>query len=60
MLLTQPDTIEQKPLILADVPKPVPKDGQILVRVSVCGACHTDLDEVEGRLAPRCRRSAGT
>lgn len=29
---------------------PEPKDKEILVKVSVCGACHTDLDEAEGRL----------
>jgi propanol-preferring alcohol dehydrogenase len=40
------------PLALADMPKPVPKEGEILVKVSVCGLCHTDLDEIEGRTPP--------
>ncbi|UCE47579.1 MAG: zinc-dependent alcohol dehydrogenase family protein, partial [Phycisphaerales bacterium] len=36
----------------ADLPVPGPGGHQMLVKVSVCGACHTDLDEVEGRLEP--------
>jgi propanol-preferring alcohol dehydrogenase len=40
------------PLELADVPVPVPQDGEILVKVSVCGVCHTELDEIEGRTPP--------
>lgn len=52
MILDGPAPIEQEPLRLVDVPTPSPADRQILVKVSVCGACHTDLDEAEGRLAP--------
>ena len=37
-------------LRLADVPAPHPADDELLVRVSVCGVCRTDLDLVEGRL----------
>lgn len=37
-------------LRLADVPIPEPADDGLLVRVSVCGVCRTDLDLVEGRL----------
>ncbi len=44
--------IENKPLVMIDLPMPVPDDKQILVKVSVCGACHTDLDLIEGRLMP--------
>lgn len=40
------------PLELAELPTPVPKDGEILIKVSVCGVCHTELDEIEGRTAP--------
>ena len=50
MLLTKTGLIEQKPLTLTDIPKPVPKDDQLLIKVSVCGACRTDLDQAEGRL----------
>jgi propanol-preferring alcohol dehydrogenase len=52
MILEGQSPIEAKPLSLADLPTPTPDDNQILVKVSVCGACHTDLDEVEGRLKP--------
>jgi propanol-preferring alcohol dehydrogenase len=41
-----------KPLRLADLPIPVPAAGELLVQVSVCGVCHTELDEIEGRLTP--------
>ncbi|MDQ5987203.1 MAG: putative alcohol dehydrogenase AdhA [Syntrophus sp. SKADARSKE-3] len=41
-----------EPLTLVSVPEPVPAPGEILLRVSVCGVCHTELDEIEGRTAP--------
>jgi alcohol dehydrogenase, propanol-preferring len=40
------------PLAAADWPEPSPGGGEILIRVSVCGVCHTELDEVEGRMPP--------
>ena len=40
------------PLISADWPDPTPGTGEIVIRVSVCGVCHTELDEVEGRMRP--------
>jgi len=52
MVLEGHAPIETAPLKLADLPTPVPQGGQILIKVSVCGACHTDLDEIEGRLSP--------
>jgi propanol-preferring alcohol dehydrogenase len=52
MILDGQSPIEGKPLKPADLPIPVPNERQILVKVSVCGACHTDLDEAEGRLQP--------
>ena len=39
-------------LALEERPDPVPRAGEILVRVLVCGVCRTDLDLVDGRLAP--------
>ncbi|MBP7765437.1 MAG: zinc-dependent alcohol dehydrogenase family protein [Syntrophaceae bacterium] len=41
-----------QPLSFVEVPDPVPAAGQILVRVSACGVCHTELDEIEGRTPP--------
>ncbi len=52
MVLNKTRPIEEKPLEQADLPIPKPDDSEILVKVSVCGACHTDLDEAEGRLKP--------
>lgn len=40
------------PLDLDDVPTPVPSHGELLLRVSACGVCHTELDEIEGRATP--------
>jgi propanol-preferring alcohol dehydrogenase len=43
---------ESHPLKLVDLPKPEPKDGELLIKVSVCSVCHTELDEIEGRTPP--------
>jgi propanol-preferring alcohol dehydrogenase len=41
-----------KPLQLVELPRPVPADEEILIRVAACGVCHTELDEIEGRTPP--------
>jgi propanol-preferring alcohol dehydrogenase len=40
------------PLEFADVPAPVAGDDEIMIRISRCGVCHTELDEIEGRTPP--------
>ena len=40
------------PLELADLPVPVVREREILVKVASCGVCHTELDEIEGRTPP--------
>jgi propanol-preferring alcohol dehydrogenase len=40
----------QSPLTLAELPVPVPDKNEILIRISCCGVCHTELDEIEGRV----------
>jgi len=45
--------VETRPLALAELPIPRPKAHEVLVKVSACGVCHTELDEIEGRLKPR-------
>jgi len=40
------------PLVLLDVPEPVPGKNEILIKVCACGVCHTELDEIEGRTQP--------
>ena len=42
----------RNPLQLVDLPDPVPEEKEILVKVSACGVCHTELDEIEGRTPP--------
>ena len=41
-----------EPLCLVELPDPQPAEGEILVKVSACGVCHTELDEIEGRTPP--------
>jgi len=43
----------QTPLELMDLPIPVPAENEIVLKVSTCGVCHTELDEIEGRTPPR-------
>lgn len=40
------------PLEPRDLPVPTPGPGEILLKVSTCGVCHTELDEIEGRTPP--------
>lgn len=37
-----------KPLVIEEVPVPVPGPGEILVKVRACGVCHTDLHAASG------------
>lgn len=39
-----------EPLRLAEVAKPEPAAGQLLIKVSACGVCRTDLHVVDGEL----------
>ena len=41
-----------EPLVLTNLPEPVPADEEVLIRVTACGVCHTELDEIEGRTPP--------
>lgn len=43
---------ERRPLRLSEAAVPEPSQGELLVRVSACGVCHTELDEIEGRCPP--------
>ncbi|HPJ69076.1 MAG TPA: zinc-dependent alcohol dehydrogenase family protein [Desulfobacteraceae bacterium] len=42
----------KNPLELMDLPDPEPEENEVLVKVSACGVCHTELDEIEGRTPP--------
>jgi alcohol dehydrogenase, propanol-preferring len=45
-------TEESQPLKLVQLPKPEPKESELLIKVSTCGVCHTEIDEIEGRTPP--------
>lgn len=52
-LLKAPAPVETNPLVLSEVPVPEPSRGEVLVRVTACGLCRTDLHVTEGELPPR-------
>src|SRR5512135_1039411 len=54
MILTRiaPITGTSPPLQAADLPLPEPDAEEVLLRISACGVCHTELDEIEGRTPP--------
>ncbi len=43
---------EPEPLSLAEISRPEPAPNEVLIRISACGVCHTELDEIEGRTPP--------
>ncbi|OGQ63938.1 MAG: alcohol dehydrogenase [Deltaproteobacteria bacterium RIFCSPLOWO2_12_55_13] len=49
-LLRSPKPIDENPLVLTDIPKPLPQDHEVRIRVRACGMCHTDLHIAEGEL----------
>ncbi len=52
MLLNRAGPIEKHPLVMVDQAKLEPGEGEVLLRVDVCGLCHTDLHTVEGEIIP--------
>lgn len=54
MILNEINQVRENktPLEYTDFPKPEPEKGQILIKVSTSGVCHTELDEIEGRTPP--------
>lgn len=53
MILRHVAPMEERPLEAAEVPDPEPDEGEILVRVSACAICRTDLHVIEGDLPRR-------
>ena len=37
-------------LAIEDIPQPHPKAGEVLVKVTACGVCHTDLHVIKGEV----------
>ena len=54
MLLREITTLAQNttPLFYTGISEPIPREGEALIRVTRCGVCHTELDEIEGRMPP--------
>ena len=50
MVLGNIGDVGADPLVLHDVPVPEPGPGEVLVEISVCGVCRTDLHVIEGEL----------
>jgi len=38
----------KQPLVLEDVPRPVPGPGDLLIELEACGVCHSDLHVADG------------
>jgi propanol-preferring alcohol dehydrogenase len=53
MVLSRPAPMETSPLVLETRGDLVPGEGELLLRVSACGVCRTDLQICEGDLAAR-------
>lgn len=54
MLFREIASLKQNPapLSLEEIPEPKAHEGEVLLRVTRCGVCHTELDEIEGRTPP--------
>jgi propanol-preferring alcohol dehydrogenase len=52
-VLRSPAPVDTNPLLLEELPAPVPAYDEVLLKVLACGVCHTDLHIVEGELPPR-------
>lgn len=52
MVLGRAAPIDQRPLELRDADDPTPGPGQVVIRVSACGVCHSNLHMIEGEWLP--------
>ena len=54
MILNKISELEKNepPLQLVDIPVPEPNENEVRIKILACGVCHTELDEIEGRLPP--------
>ena len=54
MILTKTTKMnsDSEPLLQVDLPIPEPAENEVLLKISACGVCHTELDEIEGRTPP--------
>jgi propanol-preferring alcohol dehydrogenase len=52
MIVQRPGPIATHPLAFVDLSDPEPRQGEVLIKVEVCGVCRTDLHVAEGDLPP--------
>jgi propanol-preferring alcohol dehydrogenase len=52
-ILEKPAPVETRPLKFTETGKPVPREREVLLKISACGICRTDLHVCEGELAVR-------
>ena len=54
MLMREIASLKQipTPLSFEEMDEPTLNEGEVLIRVTRCGVCHTELDEIEGRTPP--------
>lgn len=45
-------SVTRQPLRMTGIEVPEPGEDEVLLKVRVCGVCHTELDEIEGRTPP--------
>ncbi|MCP4763016.1 MAG: zinc-dependent alcohol dehydrogenase family protein [archaeon] len=50
MVLENPNSVENSPLILKDIPIKEPDSDEVRLKINTCGVCHTDLHLIEGEL----------
>src|ERR1051326_6572168 len=55
-VVTDPAPMREQPLALVERDIPEPTANEVLVRVSVCGVCRTDLHLAEGDVPPKRKR----
>jgi propanol-preferring alcohol dehydrogenase len=51
-VLRRPAPIADSPLVLEEVPDPLPAPGEVLIRVRACGVCRSNLHMVQGEWMP--------
>ena len=51
MFIEKIGKLEESPLVEREVPVPKLGPTQVLIQVTYCGVCHTEIDEIEGRRA---------
>ena len=42
-----------QPLVIEDIPEPIPKEGQVLVKIKACGICGSDIHASETDWTPK-------